>query len=467
LCSMAPAEVQTGQAWVVVPQASQALAGLVLPAPVESTCDLEGTLPHQPVIVPQAAQAMAGFGVEHAGQSLSYPIGGAQAFIQVRLGAMPLVEGSKPFREFELTISTGGVEHSMRARFSALERGLAQFATAEIHWPREWFSFLRDYVRDEVNVRRRGEGIRHFLQEVLNARDRGSVIGDPRLHDALQIATGSGMHAALVDISAAIAQQQVEDVYTAQTFNSVVAYSGSRLGSLPTITFPRPQKFELRNRFGGWGDATIKGPGGHGWFRLCRSNPSLFGELFKDAHFTITTMAGEPLLAMQENFRWRNYEYDLFRIDPRTRAHISICRIVRQSSLIAHTDQYVIQHVNHLGGPGHVECSGRWPYRFSLRTGGGLAAQVKKQFSPLTDTYEVEVAPNMDCLLFLGIACAIDRIHHEVEDARRRQLEERRRLHDGRRPGHQKPKGASEVGLALSKTKLLNRQMQCRMRSYR
>jgi hypothetical protein len=26
----------------------------------------------------------------------------------------------------------------------------------------------------------------------------------------------------------------------------------------------------------------------------------------------------------------------------------------------------------------------------------------------------------MDVLLFIGIACAIDRIHHEVEDARER-----------------------------------------------
>ena len=82
-----------------------------------------------------------------------------------------------------------------------------------------------------------------------------------------------------------------------------------------------------------------------------------FGQLFRNAAFTITTMAGEPLLvlqvceqlqvsarvylatfatpatlatpATQENFRWMNYEYDLFRVDPRTQQHIPVCRIVR------------------------------------------------------------------------------------------------------------------------------------------
>jgi len=287
-------------------------------------------------------------------------------------------------------------------------------------------------------VQQRGQDIQRFLQEILNADDAGGVIGDPRLHTALFIVTGSPIHSVLLEIAAerrraadaaraaeaarlaAIAQQQLEDAHLAQTFNQQLAYANLPPGALSTITFPRPQTFELRNRFWGWGDATIKGPGGHPWFRLSRSNPSIFGEMFKNAHFTITTMAGEPLLAMQENFRWMNYEYDLFRIDPRTRAHIPICRVVRQWTFFAFTDQYVVQHFNHfLTGP--VECHGRWPNQFALHVGGGLAAQVNKQFFSFTDTYNVEVSPNVDCLLFIGIACAIDRIHHEVEDARRRE----------------------------------------------
>jgi len=219
------------------------------------------------------------------------------------------------------------------------------------------------------------------------------------------------------------AQQQLEDCAFAQTFNSLVAYSNLPPGGLSTITFPRPQTFELRNRMWGFGDALVRGPGGHPWFKMVRTNPSFFGELFQNCHFVITTNAGEPLLVLQERFSWMNYQYDLFRIDPRTRAHIPVCRIVRQWTLFAITDVYVIE----LYGPaanvgGGVQCHGRWPNQFSLSVGGmGVpAASVNKQLFSFTDTYHVTIAPGMDVLLFIGIACAIDRIHHEVEDERRR-----------------------------------------------
>ena len=32
------------------------------------------------------------------------------------------------------------------------------------------------------------------------------------------------------------------------------------------ITFPRDLTFDLRNKFGGWGDARIEEPGGLPWF---------------------------------------------------------------------------------------------------------------------------------------------------------------------------------------------------------
>jgi len=150
-----------------------------------------------------------------------------------------------------------------------------------------------------------------------------------------------------------------------------------------------------------------------------RSNPSVFGELFRNAHFAITTMGGEPLLVLQENFRWMNYEYDLFRLDPRTGAHVPVCRIVRAWTLFDARDHYVIQHFN-VGLHGPVACSGSWFNHFTLTAGGVLAASVEKRVFAITDTYRVRVAPQMDVLLFVGIACAIDRIHHEVEDEKER-----------------------------------------------
>ena len=121
---------------------------------------------------------------------------------------------------------------------------------------------------------------------------------------------------------AAVAQQQRDDCSFAQTFNSALAYANLPPGAITSVTFPRALDFELRNKFWGWGDAQIKGPGGLPWFLMVRSNPSLFGELFKNAHFVITTMSREPLLVLQENFRWMNYEC-AFAIDHSTAASSS------------------------------------------------------------------------------------------------------------------------------------------------
>ena len=115
-----------------------------------------------------------------------------------------------------------------------------------------------------------------------------------------------------------------------------------------------------------------------------------------------------------------NYEYDLFRVDPRTGGQVPVCRIVRTWTLFDPRDHYVIQHFQNVGLQGAVACSGSWLNHFVLTAGGVLAAQVDKKFFSLTDTYHVRVAPQMDVLLFVGIACAIDRIHHEVEAERER-----------------------------------------------
>ena len=138
----------------------------------------------------------------------------------------------------------------------------------------------------------------------------------------------------------------------------------------------------------------------------------------------ITTLSGEPLLALQENFRWMNYEYDLYRIDPATRANVPVCRIVRRWTLFDPVDRYDVQHFNHFI-TGHVACHGSWPSQFSLTNNGVLVCRVEKQIFSFTDKYHVHIQPGTDCLLFIGIACAIDRIHHEVEDERERRRRRR------------------------------------------
>lgn len=112
--------------------------------------------------------------------------------------------------------------------------------------------------------------------------------------------------------------------------------------------------------------------------------------------------------------------YDLFRVNPRTGAHVPVCRVVRRWTLFEPCDHYVIQHYSNVGLNGPVACSGSWLNQFTLTAGGVVAASVDKKLFSLTDTYRVRIAPQMDVLLFVGVACAIDRIHHEVEDERER-----------------------------------------------
>ena len=131
------------------------------------------------------------------------------------------------------------------------------------------------------------------------------------------------------------------------------------------------------------------------------------------ANFVITTMSGEPLLMLQERFRWMNYEYDLFRVDPRTHAAIPVCKIVRTWTLFAITDVYEIS----LFGPGihgacPVQCAGRWPNKFTLHTNGAVSAQVSKRIS--TTPFRVQCPSNaLPCpsVPFRALPCASKTLH--------------------------------------------------------
>lgn len=225
----------------------------------------------------------------------------------------------------------------------------------------------------------------------------------------------------------AIQQQQRDDCALAQNFNNIVRNDVSlQAGQLSTISFPtRPQTFELRNKLWGFGDASIKGPGGLPWFKMVRTNVSFFdwGEIFKSCNFVITTNSGEPLLVLQETFSWMDYKYDLYRLDPKVPGHhIPVAHIRRHWTLFSFNDNYSVTLYGPMASHPPVICKGSWPDMFSLISNGVPVASVEKRLLSFTDKYKVEIAPGQDCLLFLGIACAIDRIHHEVEEARRRRI---------------------------------------------
>jgi len=286
----------------------------------------------------------------------------------------------------------------------------------------------------------RAQELQKYLQLQLNTHDEGSVVGSDKTFVALGVASSEAVQAltavaaarkeaanaaraAEAQRQAADRAQQQADCQHAQEFNTLVAYSNIPIGQLTTITYPKKQRFELRNRWWGWGDAYINGEGDLPWFQLRRTNPSMFGEMFKNAQFNICTARGEPLLLMQEQFRWASYEYILYRIDPRNPRHpIQVCRVVREwgNNLFHVTDQYDVHLSPAMAGLGSIQCHGRWPNQFTIANNGVPVATIDKQFFSWTDKYHILIAPNNDLLLYMGIACAIDRIHHEVEDNRRR-----------------------------------------------
>jgi uncharacterized protein YxjI len=53
---------------------------------------------------------------------------------------------------------------------------------------------------------------------------------------------------------------------------------------------------------------------------------------------------------------------------------------------------------------------------FEITAGGQVLARVSRAWFRIRDTYGVDVAPGQDDVLFLAIAVALDRIHHDEEE---------------------------------------------------
>jgi len=305
--------------------------------------------------------------------------------------------------------------------------------------------FMKNTTTNEKNTMKRASDIATYIQSIL--RHYGNI-GRSSLHDALNIQALYKDHCVSIFLEIhdaqrvhylavrkaqearrlAILASQKADQQFAQTFNQLVR-NGPPLapGQISTITFDHTQRFTLRNRMWSGGSADISGPGptdkGLPWFQMLRTGGGYggWGEIMKNCQFTICNMAGEPLMSMEERFSWRNYVYDLYRYDPhRPGQQIPVCRISRVWSF-GITDQYHIELYGPMAHHPPIFCSGRWPSQFTLSNQrGGIFAKVEKQMFSWTDKYHVTIAAGQDCLLFTSIACAIDRIHHEIEDERRR-----------------------------------------------
>ena len=238
--------------------------------------------------------------------------------ISVHALSTQLVQTPQPHRVYSFIIDVSSQQHTVRGRFSMLVKALRD--QTDPTWARVSESFpsfhiMKDMVNNETNVALRSGELRAYLDRLLNHNDEGRLIGSSAFQSkALSLPVGHPFGAALAAVAAerrrladaaraaeaarqaSIVKQQHDDCAFAQTFNTTLAYSNVPPGMLTTITFPRPLTFELRNKMWGWGDAVIKGPGQLPWFRMLRTNASIFGEVMKNANFVIATMNNEPLL---------------------------------------------------------------------------------------------------------------------------------------------------------------------------
>lgn len=218
--------------------------------------------------------------------------------------------------------------------------------------------------------------------------------------------------------SVAVQEQHRRDYRYAQVFNDL-----AQPGQLPMLAYPCEQTFQLKH---GWwqgqtqGDAKIRGPDGAPWFRLIHTNYLSWRDLVGASKFAICNMSGEPLMILHEKFHWSSYEYEIFRLDPSTKTPILVCQVLHdwQRNLFTIAEKYDIHLHAAAGNHGAVHCSGKWPCNFTLSLNARRAAALDKKMFSFSDKYDVTLAPNVDVLLFLGIACAIDRIEHEIERKR-------------------------------------------------
>jgi len=346
------------------------------------------------------------------------------------------------YMEYIFKVVAAGIEETIQFRFSALRAvhdTLIQ--RSDLAFPSQ--HVFRDMVKTK-NADLRSKEFEQYLQALFNKCDvAGSVITNPVLHETLkcskvlvqalsavaavrqqaeagrreeairqqrqQQAEADARRRAEAARLEAIRQQQVADRKLAQNANKIAS------GQVTALVFPRPLTFELRSGMfllRSTGRLTIKGPGGFDWFSMLRTS-SIFSK--RDTE-VIATCANEPVLALHRQFRWMHYEYRLERVASNM-SRVPMCVVTRELQLFAPAT-YTIQTSDQTFG-GAITCEGQWFEDFVLRQGGKPACRIRRRGWSVPKCYDVVIQPQCDVLLFLGIACAIDHIHHEIEERRR------------------------------------------------
>lgn len=115
-----------------------------------------------------------------------------------------------------------------------------------------------------------------------------------------------------------------------------------------------------------------------------------------------------------------SFESELFRIDPGTKQPIRVCRVVyRMRMPFSTAPMYDIDLFASEAGHGVVQNSGNGN-KLNLSINGRRAAEKRSSSNFFDNKYDITIAPETDVLLFLGIACATERIEKEVDKRNQR-----------------------------------------------
>eukprot|EP00750_Incisomonas_marina_P021981 INCI4811.1.p1 GENE.INCI4811.1~~INCI4811.1.p1 ORF type:complete len:586 (+),score=79.60 INCI4811.1:72-1760(+) len=186
------------------------------------------------------------------------------------------------------------------------------------------FHLFADYKKNMANVSKRNQELTVWCQKVLSLPGDALVSENflqafdvpqsavERFHEVVRNRVAEAQRVSEVEIlkQRTIQQHQKHDCRWAQSFESSLAPNGA----LAPLVYPKAMQFKLRNKIFSFGDATISGPGELGFFKMTRTNPSQWGQMFRNCQFSITDMSNRALVILQENFVFFTYQYTIFRI---------------------------------------------------------------------------------------------------------------------------------------------------------
>lgn len=296
-----------------------------------------------------------------------------------------------------------------------------------------------NYTTDEINVKSRALAMQKYLVAVLN--DCGvNLLECPILHSALDISdTGcarlqrvaaerrreikvlrQALEAQMQELQKQRQEQQAQRRAASQARKSQVDALWRQAQTLNVTNTETRQRlrygaaveFEINAVWFTGGDEAIHGPYNRSWLRLRRTDyPRL--SPFADLTYQLCTMAGVPLLEVKELFRPFDHACEICYVTAQEGVRVQAARVHREWQLGFISEEYQVTGLGCNRGHRFV-CAGP-AFDLLLQVDGRPAAKVYRHLFSLSQTHTVQVSPQQDILLVLGICCAICRIHAAIQ----------------------------------------------------